>query len=234
MKVAVFGLENFDIGKYSLDDERLDGLEAVFKPKKTTTIQIDFVAMDEIKDAEVVLTSEEKRADLIITDLDYVSERLAKEIPDQEKALFTRMKETLEKEELLFPTLTEDERKTLKGYPLISRLPVCLAKGPADSVELDDDILKEIYYASGRIGFFTGGPKDVRMWSVRKGTTAYEAAGCIHSDIQAGFIRAEVCSVDDILSAGHYNQVKNEGKVRLEEKDYIVQDGDYIIFLSNK
>ncbi|MFH1622781.1 MAG: DUF933 domain-containing protein [Candidatus Omnitrophota bacterium] len=233
MKVAVFSLEDFPLGKMSFSDERLAHLKEIFKSKKATPLQIDFVPIDEVKDAEVVLSKEEKKTDLVLTDLEYVQDRLTKDVPQEEKALFTKAKDVLEKEDFLSKYLNIEELKILKGFPLLTILPVYLIKDDIN-FDLSPEILKEIYYASGRIYFFTGGERESRMWSIRNGVTALEAAGCIHSDIQRGFIRAEVVSADDIVKAGHYNQVKNEGKVRLEEKDYVVQDGDYILFRANK
>lgn len=233
MKVAVFGLENFPLGKKSYSDERLGSLQEIFSSKKVTPLPIEFVSIEDAKDAEVILSKEDKRTDLVLTDLDYVQDRLTKEIPTEEKNLFTKAKDILEKEDFLFKHFNSGELKLLKGFPLLTIVPVYLIKDDSD-FDLSQETLKEIYYASGRIVFYTGGEKDSRMWSIHKGETAWEAAGCIHSDIQQGFIRAEVVNVDEIIEAGHYNQLKNEGKVRLEEKDYVVQDADYIIFRSNK
>lgn len=233
MKVAVFRLEDFPLGKKSLSDERLSRLKEIFKSKKSTPLQIEFIPIEDVKDAEVVFSKEDKKTDLVLSDLEYVQERLGKDIPQEEKVLFTKAKDILEKEEFLFKYLNKEELKILKGFPLLTVIPVYLIKDES-GFDLSQDILKEIYYASGRIYFFTGGERESRMWSIHDGDTALEAAGCIHSDIKQGFVRAEVVSVDDILEAGHYNQVKNEGKVRLEDKDYIVKDGDYILFRANK
>jgi ribosome-binding ATPase YchF (GTP1/OBG family) len=231
MKVAVFGLENFPIGKKNLADERLSRLSEMFKSKKETPLQVEFVAIENVKDAEVVLSKEAAKADLVLADLEYVQERLAKDISPEEKALFSKANEILEKEEFLFKHLSKEELKTLKGFPLLTVLPICLIK---DEESFNEDVVKEAYYASGRICFFTAGEKDARMWSIRNGETAVEAAGCIHSDIKQGFVRAEVVSLEDLFKAGHFNQAKNEGKVRLEGKEYIVKDGDYILFRANK
>lgn len=232
MKVAVLGLENFPLGKKNIPDERLPRLSEISKSKKETPIQIEFVDMENIKDAEVLFSKDEKKTDLILSDLEYVQERLSKEIPEQEKTLFSKAKEILEKEEFLSKHLNKEELKALKGFPLLTVLPVYLIKKEEDFDPEGD--LRKIYYISGRICFFTAGEKEARMWSIHDGQTAWEAAGCIHSDIQQGFVRAEVVSLDDLFAAGHLNQAKNEGKVRLEGKDYIVKDGDCILFRANK
>ncbi len=85
----------------------------------------------------------------------------------------------------------------------------------------------------GLISFFTVGEDEVRAWNIKKGTTAQKAAGVIHTDIERGFIRAEVVAYDDLIEAGSYSNAQKSGKVRLEGKDYIVQDGDIINFRFN-
>ncbi|WP_322509693.1 redox-regulated ATPase YchF [Anaerolinea sp.] len=84
------------------------------------------------------------------------------------------------------------------------------------------------YDLLGLQSFFTVGPDECRSWTVRKGATAPEAAGVIHSDLQKGFIRAEVMTYDDLIALGGVNEVKSHGKLRLEGKEYIVQDGDIL------
>ena len=81
--------------------------------------------------------------------------------------------------------------------------------------------------------YFTAGEKEVRAWTVRVGATAPEAAGVIHTDFQRGFIRAEVVSFDDFVACGGEHGAKEAGKLRLEGKDYVVQDGDVMHFRFN-
>ena len=85
----------------------------------------------------------------------------------------------------------------------------------------------------GLISFFTVVHDEVRCWMISEGTTALDAAGVIHSDMKQGFIRAEVLAFDDLAATGSYQQAKKEAKVRLEGKDYVVQDGDVIYFRFN-
>lgn len=89
------------------------------------------------------------------------------------------------------------------------------------------------YSALGLISFLTVGPDEVRAWPIRKGTTAVDAAGKVHSDIKRGFIRAETMAYDDLRELGDEKAVKAAGKMRLEGKDYVVQDGDIINFRFN-
>ncbi len=78
----------------------------------------------------------------------------------------------------------------------------------------------------------TAGEKEVRAWTIHKGWTAPQAAGVIHSDFERGFIKAAIVSFEDLVEAGSYAKVKEEGKMRLEGKDYVMRDGDVVEFKS--
>ncbi|MDR5658019.1 redox-regulated ATPase YchF [Serpentinicella sp. ANB-PHB4] len=128
---------------------------------------------------------------------------------------------------------------------------VICAKIEAEIAELDDDekdmFLEELglsqsgldrlvqasYSLLGLISYLTAGPKEVRAWTIKKGTKAPQAAGKIHTDFEKGFIRAEVVAYDDLVTCGSHNAAKEKGLVRLEGKDYIVKDGDVILFRFN-
>ena len=94
-------------------------------------------------------------------------------------------------------------------------------------------VIKIGYETLGEISYLTAGEKEVRAWTIIKGTKAPGAAGKIHSDFEKGFIRAEVVSYDNLVAYGGYNQAREAGKVRSEGKDYVVQDGDVILFKFN-
>ncbi len=91
-------------------------------------------------------------------------------------------------------------------------------------------LIRATYDLMGLLQFFTAGEPEVRAWTVHKGATAVKAAGAIHSDIEKGFIRAEVVRWNDLVSAGSIAAAKEKAQVRLEGKDYIVQEGDVILF----
>jgi ribosome-binding ATPase len=125
------------------------------------------------------------------------------------------------------------------------------AKLEAELAELDADEALELLQSVGqeesgldalaRVGFdtlglqtyLTAGPKEARAWTIRKGATAPEAAGVIHTDFQKGFIKAEVVSFDDLVDAGSMAEAKARGKVRMEGKDYVMADGDVVEFRFN-
>ncbi len=89
-------------------------------------------------------------------------------------------------------------------------------------------VIRLSYDLLGLQSFFTVGPDEVRAWTVRCGATAVEAAGAIHTDLQKGFIRAEVIGYDELLSLGGLNEARSKGRLRLEGKDYLVQDGEIV------
>ena len=96
-----------------------------------------------------------------------------------------------------------------------------------------EKLIKASYSLLGLISYLTAGEPEVRAWTFKKGTKAPQAAGKIHSDFERGFIRAEIVSYDDLMACGTYNAAKEKGLVRLEGKDYVVQDGDIILFRFN-
>jgi GTP-binding protein YchF len=126
------------------------------------------------------------------------------------------------------------------------------AKFEAELVDLgDDEEAREMLHEMGvdepgldvlaRVGFetlglqtyLTAGPKETRAWTIRKGATAPEAAGVIHTDFRSGFIKAEIVSYDDLMEAGSMAAAKAAGRVRMEGKDYVMQDGDVVEFRFN-
>ena len=96
-----------------------------------------------------------------------------------------------------------------------------------------DKVIKKSYDLLGLMSFLTAGEPEVRAWTIKKGTKAPEAAGKIHSDIQRGFIKAEVVSYEDLMKEGSMVAAKEKGLVRSEGKEYIMQDGDVVLFKFN-
>ena len=129
-------------------------------------------------------------------------------------------------------------------------LPIC-AKFEEEMAQLDEDdramfmeelgmtegglarLIKCSYSLLGLISFLTCGPDECRAWTIRRGTKAPQAAGKIHSDIERGFIRAEITAFEDLKSCGSMNAAKEKGLVRAEGKDYVMQDGDVTYFRFN-
>lgn len=96
-----------------------------------------------------------------------------------------------------------------------------------------DRMIRASYGLLGRISFFTRNEKETRAWTIREGTVARSAAGAVHSDMERGFIRAELVGYDELIETGSWAGCKEKGTLRLEGKDYVVQDGDIINFRFN-
>ena len=96
-----------------------------------------------------------------------------------------------------------------------------------------EKLIKASYHILGLMSFLTAGEDETRAWTIKIGTKAPQAAGKIHSDFERGFIKAEVVSYDDLINCGSYNAAKEKGLVGLEGKEYVVKDGDVILFRFN-
>jgi hypothetical protein len=146
----------------------------------------------------------------------------------------------------------DDLKKRMQDLVAPSEAIFLDAKFESELVELDSDeeaheMLAELGITESgldqlaRVGFatlglqtyLTAGPKETRAWTIRRGATAPEAAGVIHTDFQRGFIKAEIVSYDDLMSAGSLLKAREAGRVRMEGKDYVMQDGDVVEFRFN-
>jgi GTP-binding protein YchF len=96
-----------------------------------------------------------------------------------------------------------------------------------------DRLIKSAYHLLGLMSFLTAGEKEVRAWTIQQGTRAPQAAGTIHTDIERGFIRAEIVSYDQLMRAGSYAAAREQGLLRLEGKEYVMQEGDVVNFRFN-
>ena len=142
-----------------------------------------------------------------------------------------KVKEYAQKEKSEVVTLCvkiEEEISTLDDEDKVEML---------DAMGLDesglDKLIKKSYDLLGLMSFLTAGEPEVRAWTIKKGTKAPQAAGKIHSDIEKGFIKAEVVSYDDLIREGSMSAIKEKGLLRLEGKEYIMQDGDIVLFKFN-
>jgi ribosome-binding ATPase len=176
------------------------------------------------------------------------------ELNDEEERLLRGYQFLTAKPLLLVVNIGENRLKNPPGFAYPHRssevVPIC-GKVEAELAQLDDEdarvfmedlgiseaardrVIAESYRLLGLISFLTTGPDEVRAWTIRRNTPAVEAAGAVHSDIQRGFIRAEIVAYDDLIKAGGMNEAKKAGTVRLEGKTYIVKDGDVCHFLFN-
>jgi hypothetical protein len=221
------------LGKHNLKDPRLDQADQLVEAKKKVYAQIDLVGPDSLADADAILVPTDQRADLILKDLELIETRLSRTPTDSEKSALLKLQAALEAEKLASETdLTDDERQAMAVHSLVTAKPVTAAS--PDEFTTPDALLLRAYHQAGFIHFLTVGGKENRAWSIRQHCTAWEAAGAVHSDIQKGFIRAEIVSWTDFLAHGGETGAKRASKLRLELKSYIMQDYDIANFRFNK
>jgi len=233
MKIALFAISEINQGKHNIKDARLDQVEKLAKAKKKTYFQVETVGEDAALEADAILAADSSRTDLILKDLEFVETRLGRAETEAEKALLGKLKSALEKEQFIISlSLTPDEIQAMAGYNLLTNKPVVMAA--KEELEIADELLFKAVKEGGFISFLTAGEKEARAWLIKNGTTAWEAAGAIHSDIQQGFIRAEIISFNDYIACGGETAAKQQGKMRLEGKEYLMQDADLANFRFNK
>ena len=233
MKIALFGITDIKLGKHNLKDPRLDQADQLVAADKKTHAQVDVVAGDGLLEADSILATEESKADLILKDLEFVETRLSREPQPAERSALEKIKTLLESERFLFSSgLAAEEFEAVAAHSFFTNKPITVA--PREELQDSDALLLRAFREAGYICFLTVGGKENRAWPIRKGLTAWEAAGTIHTDIQKGFIRAEIIGFSDFIEAGGETEAKRAGKQRLETKQYLVQDYDLTNFRFNK
>ena len=144
-----------------------------------------------------------------------------------------KIKSLLESEQFIFnSSLSPQELQAVAAHSFYTNKPITV--GTAPELQNPETLLLRAFQEAGYICFLTVGGKENRAWPIRRGATAWEAAGSIHTDIQKGFIRAEIIGYGDFIEAGGETQAKRAGKLRLETKTYVVQDYDLVNFRFNK
>jgi ribosome-binding ATPase YchF (GTP1/OBG family) len=230
MKISAFGIQGLVLGKHNVKDPRLDQAHALVEADKKVYAQVDVVDEKELVDADVILTTVETFPDLLLKDLEFIETRLGRNPPDAEKAVLQKLQSHLENEGTVRTAgQTADELSAVAAHGFFTNKPVVVAKA-----EEPDALVLRAFKESGYICFLTVGGKENRAWPIRKGLTAWEAAASIHTDLQKGFIRAEIIGFDDFIQAGGETQAKRAGKLRLETKTYVMQDYDVVNFRFSK
>ena len=224
-------------------DKRLDRLRKQLKADKKAQIEIDVFekikkVLEEGKSARTVdLTDEEKELVkdaflLTLKPILYIANVSEEQLESAESdANVLKVKEYAQNENAkVIPLCVKIEEE-------LARLEDEDKKEMLEALGLEesglDKVIKASYDLLGLMSFLTAGEPEVRAWTIKKGTKAPQAAGKIHSDIERGFIRAEVVSYDDLMREGSMNAVKEKGLLRSEGKEYIMQDGDIVLFRFN-
>ena len=207
----------------------------------TNVIHVDG-SVNPLRDIETI------NLELIFADLEVLERRLSKVVKAarmdktyaKELALLERIKEHLESGKMAksLEVTDEDELSLLKEYNLLTYKPVIYAANVSeDDLGLKESglekLIKASYHILGLMSFLTAGEDETRAWTIKIGTKAPQAAGKIHSDFERGFIKAEVVNYKDLLEQGSLAAAREKGLVGMEGKDYVVQDGDVILFRFN-
>jgi ribosome-binding ATPase YchF (GTP1/OBG family) len=233
MKVSLVGIAGVPLGRHNVKDPRLDQAHELIEAKKKTYAQVDVVSEDEALTADAIVVSPSSRLDLILQDLEFVETRLGRNPPDAELRVLEKIRACLESDRMISAAgLTEEEQKSVEAHAFVTMKPIVVAE--AEDVDRFDEFLVRVVGESGYISFLTVGGAENRAWLIKKGMTAVEAGGAIHTDIQKGFIRAEIIGFDDMVAAGGETQAKRANKQRLETKTYVMQDCDLTNFRFNK
>ncbi len=233
MKIALFGISEIKPGKHNLKDPRLDQADKLVEADKKTYAQVDVLGEEALTDADAILAMIDNKADLILKDLEFVETRLGRDPQPAERAALEKIKSLLESERFVFNSaLAPQDLAAVAAHSFCTGKPITVAS--KEELNSPDGLLLRAFQEAGYISFLTVGGKENRAWPVRKGVTAWEAAGSIHTDLQKGFIRAEIISFPDLIECGGETQAKRAGKQRLETKQYVIQDYDLANFRFNK
>src|SRR5256714_3688656 len=233
MKICLFGVSGIALGKHNIKDPRLDQADKLVEAQKKTYAQVDVVEEKEMPTCDAILTSRSALSDLLMKDLEAVETRLGRDVSGSEKAVLEKLAEVLMSEKPVSAAgLMEEEVKVISAHNFYSNKPVVVAE--EGDLSGPEPLMVRAFKESGDLSFLTVGGKENRAWPIRAGMSAWEAAGTIHTDIQKGFIRAEIISFADFIEAGGETQAKRAGKQRLELKSYVMQDYDIVNFRFNK
>ncbi len=224
-------------------NKRLDKARKNLKADKKYQLEIDLLekilkTLEEGKSARTLEFNEDEQAlvkDMFLLTTKpilYVANVSEEQLEDAENdELVKQVKEYAEKEKAEVIPLCVKIEEELSGLEDEDKKEMLEALGLEESGL--DKVIKKSYDLLGLMSFLTAGEPEVRAWTIKKGTKAPQAAGKIHSDIERGFIKAEVVSYDDLIREGSMVAAKEKGLVRSEGKEYIMQDGDIVLFKFN-
>lgn len=234
MKICILGIPGIPLGKHNVKDPRLDQADKLVEAKKKIYAQVDVVGDDGALEADLIVVTRENRSDLILKDLEFVETRLSRDPGPEEAKVLNKLRAAFENDQFMASAgLTPEELQAVAAHTCFStNKPIMVAE--PEEVQEPEKLIVRAFKEGGYISFFTVGGKENRAWPIKKGTTALDAAGSIHTDMQKGFIRAEIISFEDFITAGGETEAKRAGKQRLETKAYVMQDCDLTNFRFNK
>lgn len=223
MKIGFTGID-LPEGKVKYNDQILIALAEKDNPKKVTPYFMELIP-DEFAKTDAILVQKGHLLDVLIYDLEKFESRLERSEEDAEKVLAQKCIEILEGETPLCDVdFNEEELKQLKTISPFSLKPVLEVD---DSEDLHDIFAKVLDY-SDKMFFYTSRPTESHAWLIEKNSDIVTCAEKIHTDLARGFIRGDVVSFDEYMECHNFNDCKSKGKVRVVERDYIVQPNEVI------
>ena len=220
MKIAYTGLD-LPEGKVKYNDAILADLEGMFDPDKVTPFYFELLP-DDYETAEGIAVTAERILDLLILDMEKTEGRLSVAEEEAEKAVLAKCLEQLESEKPVCDLdLDEGEREIVNAFGLFSFKPTVVFE---DTEATTDSVCEEVMTKAGMMFFYTGGKKEVHAWFVEKNADAVTCAGKIHTDLARGFIKAEIVSQAELMTAHNFKDAGAKGLTKLVDSDFPVPE----------
>ena len=219
MKIAFAGFE-LPEGKVKYNDAILADLEKKFKPDKVSPYYIELLP-EGFEAAEGIAIARDSVLDLLILDMDKIEGRLSVAEDATEKAVLAKCFAHLEGEQPVCNLELDDaEHEFVNGFGLLSNKPTAVFDKPPTP----DTVCEEVMTAGDLMFFYTAGKKEVREWFVEKHADAVTCAGKIHTDLARGFIKAEIVSHEELMTAHNFKDAASQGLTKLVDKDFPIPE----------
>ncbi|MBN1424084.1 DUF933 domain-containing protein [Candidatus Fermentibacteria bacterium] len=224
MKIAYTGL-SLPEGKRKYNDETFADLVDKFRPAKVSPFYFE-LRPDAYTSSDVIAILHEQLLDLLILDMEKIEGRLSRTEDEAERAVLSRCMAQLEDlKPICDLPLDEDERAIVKALGPLSFTPTVVSSDRAPDA---DELCHEALDKAGMMFFYTVGKQEVHAWLVRKGADAVTCADRIHSDLARGFIKAELVSCADMMTAHNMQDARSKGLAKLVDRDYIVPENSIL------
>jgi ribosome-binding ATPase YchF (GTP1/OBG family) len=220
MKIAFTGLD-LPEGKVKYNDAILADLEEMFDPDKVTPFYFELLP-DDYETAEGIAITAERVLDLLILDMDKIEGRLSVAEDESEKAMLGKCLAHLETEQPVCDLELDDaEREFVNGFGLMSFKPTMIFE---DASVTTDAVCEAVMAKADVMFFYTAGKKEVHAWFVEKNAAAVSCAGKIHTDLARGFIKAEIVSHEELMTAHNFKDAGAKGLTKLVDADFPIPE----------
>jgi len=218
MKISYTGLD-LPQGKIKYNDGLFVGLADKFQPKKVSPYYFEFFP-DDYESADIIAIANEHILDLLILDMEKIEGRLSRTEDLPEKEVLEKCLSQLENEKPICDlSLDNAEQAIVKALGLLSFTPTLVYKDTSPDA---DTVCRDGMEKAGMMFFYTVGKQEVHAWLVEKNTDAVTCAGKIHSDLARGFVKAELVSCEDMMTAHSLQDARSKGLTKLVDRDYVI------------